>query len=107
MPLMSAVRIGFQNYVVHKTRARRSDFWWWFAFIVVVELVLGSFSKNAANAFSLVTFIPHVMYGIRRLHDTNRSGWWWLVPIVNLIFWAQAGDEAENRFGPPPPPASF
>ena len=107
MPLTNAIRIGFQNYVNYKTRARRGDFWWWFLFIVVVEVILSSFSADAANVFSLVTFIPHVMYGIRRLHDTGRSGWWWLVPIVNLIFWAQPGDEGENRFGPPPPPVSI
>jgi len=107
MPLVASIRTGFQNYFVYKNRARRADFWWWFGFIVVGEVILSSISTNAANAFSLVTFIPHVMFGIRRLHDTNRSGWWWLVPIVNLVFWAQPGNEGENRFGPPPPPATY
>ena len=107
MPVVNSIRIGFQNYVNWKTRARRADFWWWFLFIVVGEVVLSSVSKDVANIFGLVTFLPHVMFGIRRLHDTGRSGWWWLLPIVNLVFWAQPGNEGENRFGPPPPPASL
>ena len=106
MPVVNSIRIGFQNYVNWKTRARRADFWWWFLFIVAGEVVLSSISQDVANIFGLVTFLPHVMFGIRRLHDTGRSGWWWLLPIVNLVFWAQPGNEGENRFGPPPPPAS-
>ena len=107
MPVVNSIRIGFLNYVNWKTRARRADFWWWFLFIVAGEVVLSSISQDVANIFGLVTFLPHVMFGIRRLHDTGRSGWWWLLPIVNLVFWAQPGNEGENRFGPPPPPASL
>jgi len=47
------------------------------------------------------------MYGIRRMHDVNKSGWWILLPIGNIIFWAQPGDASSNRFGPPPPPTNF
>ncbi|MGL4409282.1 MAG: DUF805 domain-containing protein [Zoogloea sp.] len=36
---------------------------------------------------------------MRRLHDTNRSGWWLLVPIVNLIFLCLDSTRGENRFG--------
>ena len=48
--------------------------------------------------------------GIRRLHDTGKSGWWlllWFVPLVGLIvllvFFASPGDLGPNRYGPPPP----
>jgi len=107
MPIVNAVKIGFLNYVNFRTRARRADFWWWFLFIIIGELILGGISSDLGNIFGLVTILPHIMFGIRRMHDTNRSGWWMLLPIVNLVFWAQAGTEGENRFGPPPPPASL
>jgi uncharacterized membrane protein YhaH (DUF805 family) len=104
MPIVIAVKTGFVNYLNFRTRARRADFWWWFLFIVAGELILSPISNGVASAFAFVTVVPHVMFGIRRMHDTNRRGWWLLLPIVNLVFWAQAGTEGENRFGPPPPP---
>lgn len=107
MPIVNAVKTGFLNYVNFRTRARRADFWWWFLFIIVGELTLSSISTDLGNVFGLVTILPHIMFGIRRMHDTNRSGWWLLLPIVNLVFWAQQGTEGENRFGPPPPPVSL
>ena len=39
---------------------------------------------------------------LRRMHDTDRSGWWLLVPIANLIFAIQDGQPGDNRFGPSP-----
>ncbi len=46
---------------------------------------------------------------IRRLHDTDRSGWWWLIGIIPIIGWiilifflASPGTPGENRYGPPP-----
>ena len=107
MPIVVAVKTGFINYLNFRTRARRNDFWWWFLFVIVGELILNGFSSSIANIFGLATLVPHVMFGIRRMHDTNRRGWWCLVPIVNLVFWAQPGTEGENRFGPPPPPLSL
>jgi len=53
--------------------------------------------------------LPSIGVGIRRLHDTNRTGWWLLVSLVPLVGWiwiivllALAGDEGPNRYGPPP-----
>ena len=106
MPIVIAIKTGFLNYVNFRTRARRADFWWWFLFIVVGEVILSNVSDDLANIFGLITILPHIMFGIRRMHDTNRSGWWLLLPIVNLVFWAQPGTDGVNRFGPPPPPLS-
>ena len=39
MPLFASIRTGFQNYFIYKSRARRSDFWWWFGFIVVGAVI--------------------------------------------------------------------
>ncbi|MGI4802371.1 MAG: DUF805 domain-containing protein, partial [Janthinobacterium lividum] len=47
-------------------------------------------------------WLPAIAVSIRRLHDTNRSGWWSLLPIVNIVFWAQDSQYSANRFGPAP-----
>ncbi|MGA1658111.1 MAG: DUF805 domain-containing protein, partial [Ilumatobacteraceae bacterium] len=48
--------------------------------------------------------LPSIAVAARRMHDSDRSGWWILFPIVNLVFLLQRSSAGENRFGPPPPP---
>jgi uncharacterized membrane protein YhaH (DUF805 family) len=56
----------------------------------------------------LALVLPYVAAGVRRLHDTDKSGWWWfisLIPfgsIILLVFWASEGSSGWNQFGPPP-----
>jgi len=59
--------------------------------------------------FMLATFLPGLAVGVRRLHDTGRSGWWMLISLVYLIggivllvFQLQQGDTFENQYGPDP-----
>jgi uncharacterized membrane protein YhaH (DUF805 family) len=59
--------------------------------------------------YAFGTFIPLVAVSVRRLHDTNRSGWWFLmflIPIANLIlffsFMTQDSQPGDNRYGPNP-----
>jgi hypothetical protein len=53
-----------------------------------------SFSNRILDIFSF----PHSF----RIHDTDRSGWWIIVPIVNLIFLIGEGTKGDNKFGPDP-----
>jgi uncharacterized membrane protein YhaH (DUF805 family) len=59
------------------------------------------------NAYLLVTLIPSISVGVRRLHDIDKSGWWFLITltvigILLIIYWAcVAGDEDDNRYGTP------
>ncbi len=55
-----------------------------------------------STLYSIAVFLPGLAVGIRRLHDTDRSGWWMLVPIAPLIFSCQEGQRDGNRFGPSP-----
>lgn len=91
-----AVKTCFQKYFVFSGRARRSEFWWWVLFTVLASIVFGVldvivFSGVAedigpfGSLFSLATFIPSLAVTARRLHDTDRSGWWQLGYIVPLI----------------------
>ena len=56
----------------------------------------------------LASLLPMIAIQFRRLHDTNKSGWWWLLlplPVINLAYFVwlmDDGDKGRNRFGPDP-----
>lgn len=129
MTFTEAIQTCFRKYVDFGGRARRSEYWWWALFVFLVDLVvnaLGGFQpilivlgrgesgESAvwtflAAAVSLVLFLPGLAVFVRRLHDTGRSGWWWLivlVPLVGLIvlfvFLVQEGNPDSNQYGPSP-----
>ena len=136
MPIVTAVKLGFFNYVNYKGRARRADFWWWVLASRLGQLVASGIGDAVGTLFFCAVLLPSIMFGIRRMHDVNKSGWWVLIPvapfmsvffidqlsfrlvsfllffaiiamILNIIFWAQPSDAGVNRFGPPAPPANF
>jgi uncharacterized membrane protein YhaH (DUF805 family) len=80
-------------------RATRSEFWWFVLFLIVVQILLGVISHWLAVIFGLATLVPYLAVGTRRLRDTGRSPWWWLISLVPLVgtivlivFWAQPGE---------------
>jgi uncharacterized membrane protein YhaH (DUF805 family) len=118
-----AIRSGFANAFAFRGRASRREYWWWalFQFLVVftaaiLDLVLwpesarsAPFGGVLAGLVTLVLFVPTLAVSVRRLHDIDRSGWWFLlvlVPIVGaivlLVFFLGRGTSGANRFGPPP-----
>ncbi len=108
MTFGESIKICFSKYADFNGRASRSEFWWWFLFIVLASMALSIASEMLSALFSLGTLLPTLAVGARRLHDTDRSGWLqliWIIPVVGWIFlivWgAQEGKEA-NRFGPTP-----
>jgi uncharacterized membrane protein YhaH (DUF805 family) len=56
-------------------------------FTVLASLALSFISENLGSLFSLATLLPSIAVGARRLHDTDRSGWWQLVGIIPIIGW--------------------
>ena len=93
-------------------RASRSEYWWFVLFTAIASGAAGALDvlfpgDLLQTLFGLATLIPGIVLGIRRMHDVNKSGWWILLPIGNIIFWAQPGDASTNRFGPPAPPTNF
>jgi uncharacterized membrane protein YhaH (DUF805 family) len=115
MTFSEAISSGFRNYVGFSGRASRSEFWYWILFTFLVGIVtqivdLGVWSSDVMTPFSwiwsLVTLLPSLAMGVRRLHDTDRSGWWWLlgfIPLIGIIvlivFWCSVGTRGPNRFG--------
>jgi uncharacterized membrane protein YhaH (DUF805 family) len=111
MNFEQAIRSGFKNYIGFTGRATRSEFWYWTLFAVVVQLLVDLVTADKLEVVSalvsLALFLPSLSVSIRRLHDIDKSGWWfllWFVPIVGwivMIYWACCqGSEGPNRFGP-------
>ena len=113
MGFPDAVRSVLTRYADFSGRARRAEYWWFFLFAVLVALVAAVLDGIIdVPVFSLLTalglLIPNLAVSVRRLHDTDRSGWWLLlnlVPfggIVLLVFYCLEGQPHPNRFGPSP-----
>jgi uncharacterized membrane protein YhaH (DUF805 family) len=105
----------FKKYAVFDGRATRTEFWTFTLGNMVVGVVLailGGISDGfvvLSYLFSLATFLPSLAVGVRRLHDTGRSGWWWLIgliplvgAIVLLVFFVQDSQPGTNEYGPNP-----
>ncbi|MDB5439404.1 MAG: hypothetical protein JWM33_1831 [Caulobacteraceae bacterium] len=124
-----------QKYAVFQGRASRTEYWLWFLFMVAVAFVfyilevltggrphmdpatfrmvmptgLGMGIYVLQIVFNLAVLIPGLAVAVRRLHDTNRSGWWILIglipligAVVLLIFFLIDSTPGTNRFGPNP-----
>lgn len=78
-----AIKVCFQNYATFRGRASRSEYWWFqlFVFLLtglgsVLEGGMGGDGQALSGLFGIATFLPNLSVSVRRLHDTNRSGWW-------------------------------
>ena len=105
MTLRSAVRSSYRGYLELAGRTSRGEFWRFLCFALVARTLLVELLGGTETAVSLgflAFVIPMITSGVRRLHDTGRRGWWWLLVPIALLMMALPGDEAVNRFGPPP-----
>jgi uncharacterized membrane protein YhaH (DUF805 family) len=119
---------ALRQYADFGGRARRTEFWMFVLVNLVISIVLGivDTATGTANAYAmggmasyspgilgsiyaLAVLIPSIAVTVRRLHDTDRSGWWFLIQliplvgsIVLLVFVCLEGTRGTNRFGPDP-----
>ena len=120
----------YKKYFDFSGRARRKELWMYFLFYIIVYIVAsildsalglggttqsystyegGSASAGFSSSggiltliWSLVNLIPSIAVGVRRVHDCDKSGWFILIPIYNLILYCTDGTAGPNRFGPDP-----
>jgi len=111
------------KYADFTGRARRAEYWWFVLMnfivitaIAIVSLILYSVSDTLGvlgiviyAVYALAVIVPGVAVAVRRLHDTNKSGWMILVgliPLVGgiliLVFYFTDGDPGPNQYGPSP-----
>lgn len=137
MTFGDSIQTCLLKYANFNDRATRSEFWWFQAAIMLgyavisllttqdlhyamdFDLGAGAFESNLHIAsiahnitdglFSLAVLIPSLAVGARRLHDTNRTGWWQLllfIPLIGwivlVIFFATPSQEGKNQYGDQP-----
>lgn len=108
MDFSTAIKTCFSKFIDFTGRARRSEFWYFFLFSfllqLLIEVVTGSDALSGLASLGLL--IPSIAVGARRLHDTGRSGWWQLLVLIPLLGWivllvfmVKRGNEGENDYG--------
>jgi uncharacterized membrane protein YhaH (DUF805 family) len=108
-----------KKYAEFKGRARRREFWMFALFNFIISLVLSIIDRVIGNPemglgilgtlYALAVLLPSLAVGVRRLHDTGRSGWWLLIGlipciglIVLIIFTVEDSQAGDNQYGPNP-----
>ena len=122
-----AVSTCFSKYVDFSGRARRSEFWWWQLFVIIVSAIAAAIDNVAGlhimttsssvsysagwvqGVVTLAVLLPSIAVLFRRLHDTGRSGWWWLLSwvccigtILLWVFCLSDSNPGANQYGPNP-----
>jgi uncharacterized membrane protein YhaH (DUF805 family) len=125
-----SIKNAFVKAFDFKTRSSRAEFWYFYLFTVIVgmigiqldqylslELIRFELSRSPNNEFILGHFytftyflflVPSLSLYVRRLHDTDRSGWWlmiMLIPFIGFVtitmFWLLKGNDKSNKYGDP------
>lgn len=128
MSFGDAVRTCYGKYATFAGRARRSEFWWFYLFTLLpsaliwaVAFLAGSKSGGGfsglgylllviATVWALANIIPTIAVSVRRLHDSDRSGWWFWIQLIPcgigyvwfLVLLIIEGTRGPNTFGPEP-----
>ena len=114
-----------KNYATFSGRARRKEYWIFFLIsalisivLTLLDILLGTYSVEYeaglfSGLYSLLILIPSIAVVVRRLHDTDRSGWWILISLIPLIgvivlfvFMCLDRQPGTNRFGANPKEAA-
>lgn len=118
---MSWFLMAIKKYAQFDGRSQRSEYWFFALFYILFAIVatlidVGIGSYDPQTGFGLLSailaiglFIPSLSVSVRRLHDTDRSGWWLLICLIPLIgaIWFLVlmvfdSTPGNNRFGPNP-----
>ena len=119
---MDWMLMPLRRYAEFSGRSQRKEYWMYTLFLFIVSIVIGiiegilGINTMIGGVYGpltvlllLGTLVPSIAVGIRRLHDTDRSGWWLLIALVPLIgaivllvFYVSDGTSGSNRFGPDP-----
>ncbi len=84
MTFQESIKTCFTKYATFDGRASRSEYWWFFLFLMLGSLATAAIGDKLSLLFSLATIVPSLAAAARRLHDTNRSGWWQLIALIPL-----------------------
>ncbi len=101
-------KVVLKNYANFNGRARRKEYWMFFLASVIINFIFGIFEsflpffKTVGGIYGLVVMLPAIAVAVRRMHDINKSGWFILIPIYNIILLATEGEKGSNQYGVDP-----
>jgi uncharacterized membrane protein YhaH (DUF805 family) len=121
MNFATSVQTCHSKYVDFSTRARRSEFWYFFLFTFLVGMLSTGLDRAFGTDFDVwvggvvnyvataALVLPSIAVAVRRLHDLDKSGWWFLLALVPVLGWAMLlvwdctdTKRGANSFGPDP-----
>ncbi len=111
MNFLESIQTCYKKFFDFSGRASKSEYWWFQLFNIIIYALSLIFQSDLALLFSIliiVNLIPIYAVGVRRIHDSNKSGWFVLlslIPIIGLyvlVLLIQDGTKGKNRFGPKP-----
>ena len=111
MNFIESLQICYKKFFDFSGRASKSEYWWFQLYNTILYILTFVFQNDLALLFSILgiaNLIPVFAAGVRRVHDSNKSGWWILisfVPIIGLyiiVLLITDGSKGKNRFGPKP-----
>jgi uncharacterized membrane protein YhaH (DUF805 family) len=104
MNFIDSIKAGLQNYANFKGRATRSEYWWFQLFFMLAAIVGSVLHEYVALIALLALFLPTCAVTVRRLHDLDKSGWFYWVSLIPfgsiyiLYLFTKKGSEGDNRF---------
>jgi len=98
---------ALKNFKDFEGRSRRSEYWYFVLIANVITYAITYILGLIHLAFigtilSVILIVPSVAVIIRRMHDVNKSGWYCLIPIYNLVLCCTNGDVGPNQYGTDP-----
>jgi|TARA_B110000459_G_C16278018_1_gene345027 uncharacterized membrane protein YhaH (DUF805 family) len=118
MKLLKFTKMGLTKYFDFSGRTSRQEFWWYYLGMFILSLLVYhlawlvsgetyiEFENNfITTIWDIFIFIPGISIMVRRLHDVNRSGWWFfivmtIIGIIPFLYWIFKGsDDNENKYG--------
>ena len=108
MTFLKSVETCFYKYIEFNGRASRSEFWWFFLFVIICWIIGFVLGPIIEAIIILGLLIPYIAVQARRLHDIGKSGWLQLISLIPLIgsiiliVWsATEGTKKKNKYGAP------
>jgi uncharacterized membrane protein YhaH (DUF805 family) len=111
MNFVESIQTCYKKFFDFSGRASKSEYWWFQLYNAIIYVLTFVFQGDLVLLFSIliiVNLIPVYAVGVRRIHDSDKSGWFVLISLIPLIglyifvLLLQDGSKGKNRFGVKP-----
>ena len=105
MNFTESIKTCYSKFFDFSGRASKSEYWWFQLYNLIIYLLIFVFQGDLQILVSIITVVnilPAVAAGVRRIHDSNKSGWWILIGLYIFVLLIQDGTKGKNRYGAKP-----